>query len=125
MPTAEEVLDDTQETLQDELFRVLVADDDGTVVGSAVACPVELSGAHSGLARLDGATFFAFPAVHPEARGRGWGRSLGEAVLDVAHRSNAPGVVGDWRSTDLLSSHARTRLGYRETFWRMHRVVGF
>ena len=76
LPTPDEVLTDLAETLADERFTVLVAEDGGEVVGSAVACPVELSGAHSGLARLDGATFFAFSV-------------------------------------------------YRETFWRVHRVVGF
>ena len=125
VPTREELLADMTETLADERFTVLVAEDRGEVVGSAVACPVELSGAHSGLARLEGATFFAFSAVRPAARGVGWGRALGEAVLDLAHRSGAPGVISDWRSTNLLSSLAWTRLGFRETFWRMHRVVGF
>ena len=125
VPSPEELLADMAETLEDERFTVFVAEDGGEVVGSAVACPVELSGAHSGLARLDGATFFAFSAVRPSARGNGWGRALGEAVLDLAHGTGAPGVISDWRSTNLLSSRAWTQLGYRETFWRMHRVVGF
>ena len=125
VPDVEEVRADMQETLEDERFAVLVAESGGEVLGSAVACPVELSGAHSGLARLDGATFFAFAAVRPGSRGGGWGRALGEALLDLAHRSGAPAVISDWRSTNLLSSRAWTQLGYRETFWRMHRVVGF
>ena len=58
------------------------------------------------------------------ARGLGAGRALGEAVLGWSHEAGHAACVTDWRATNLLSSRAWPRLGFRDTFWRLHRLVG-
>ena len=60
----------------------------------------------------------------PEARGLGAGRALGEAVSAWAADEGYPSIVTDWRETNLLSSRAWRGLGYRDTFTRVHRLVG-
>jgi GNAT superfamily N-acetyltransferase len=106
-------------------FAGFVVERDGEVVGSAVGCALEMSGAHTGLARPGDAAFLGFAAVFPHARGSGAGRALGEAVLDWAARSGFDSVVTDWRETNLLSSRAWRALGFRETFVRLHRLIGY
>jgi hypothetical protein len=34
-------------------------------------------------------------------------------------------VVTDWRVTNLLSSRTWPRLGFKESFLRLHRLVGY
>ena len=75
--------------------------------------------------RPDHAGFLGFAAVLPEARGAGVGRALGTTVLDWAAAEGYPVVVTDWRATNLLSSRTWTRLGYRPTFLRLHRRLGY
>jgi GNAT superfamily N-acetyltransferase len=93
-------------------------------VGSAVGCALEVSSSHTGPARPDGAAFLGFAAVQPDARGLGVGRALGEAVSAWALGEGYPSIVTDWRETNLLSSRAWRGLGYRDTFTRLHRLVG-
>jgi ribosomal protein S18 acetylase RimI-like enzyme len=62
--------------------------------------------------------------VLPEARGLGVGRALGEAVSELALRKGYPSIVTDWRETNLQSSRAWRGLGYRDTFTRVHRLIG-
>ncbi len=33
-------------------------------------------------------------------------------------------IATDWRETNLLSSRAWRALGYQDSFWRLHRLVG-
>jgi len=93
------------------------------VVGSALGCPVERSGAHSGLARPAGAALLAFAAVDPEARGAGIGRALAQAVLGWACSHGYAVIATDWRMTNLLSSRAWPAAGYRPTFFRLFRAI--
>ena len=51
------------------------------------------------------------------------GRALGEAVLIWARDAGHPTVVTDWRETNLLSSRAWPRLGFRPTFRRLFRAI--
>ena len=104
---------------------VCVAERDGTVVGSAVGCPVTRSGAHAGLARPDGAALLAFAAVQPAARGMGVGRVLAESAVAWAAECGFVCVATDWRTTNLLSSRVWPALGFEETFLRLHRLVGY
>jgi hypothetical protein len=53
------------------------------------------------------------------------GRALGEATLDWMHRTGFTCAVTDWRATNLLSSRAWPALGYRPTFLRLLRRVGY
>lgn len=125
LPTLEEAVADWEESFDDEGFVHLVAEHAGRVVGAAVGCPLERSSAHSGLARPDRAGFLAFAAVFPADRGLGAGRALGEAVLDWCREEQFRCVVTDWRVTNLLSSRTWPRLGFRPTFVRLHRRLGY
>ncbi len=124
-PTLAEATAEWEESVDDPDFATFVAEREGLVVGSAVGCAVEKSRMHAGLARPDAAALFAFAAVLPSARRQGIGRALGEVVLAWAAQAGYPTVVTDWRATNLTSSRAWPRLGFRETFLRLHRVVGY
>jgi GNAT superfamily N-acetyltransferase len=102
-----------------------VAEVDGRVVGSGIGCALEKSSSHVGPARPDNAGFLGFAAVLPEARGTGAGRALGETVGWWAAQAGFDSVVTDWRVTNLLSSRTWPRLGYRTTFLRLHRSIGY
>lgn len=122
--TLEEALADWEESIDDRDYVTFVAERNGKVIGSSVGCSIEKSSAHSGLARPDNAGFLGYAAVFPEARGLGAGRALGEAVLNWAAGVGYTSVVTDWRVTNLLSSRAWPRLGFVQTFHRLHRMIG-
>ncbi len=122
--TLEEAVAEWEDGIDDAEFTNFVAELDGQVVGSAVACSVEKSSMHGGVARPDDAGFLGFAAVLPEARGHGLGRALGEAVISWSAQQGYATVVTDWRMTNLLSSRTWPRLGFRPTFLRLHRIVG-
>ncbi|TDO35727.1 acetyltransferase (GNAT) family protein [Kribbella sp. VKM Ac-2527] len=125
LPTYEEALRDWEESIDDPEYATFVAEYNGRVIGSAVGCSLEKSSAHSGLARPDNAGFLGFAAVFPEARGLGAGRALGEAVLQWCAEAAYNSVVTDWRVTNLLSSRTWPRLGFEQTFHRLHRLIGY
>lgn len=124
-PTLEEAEREWDDDFDDEDFTVLVAESGGLVVGSAIACAIEKSSLHTGPARPADAGFLGFAAVVPEARGLGAGRALGEAVISWSADAGYSAVVTDWRETNLLSSRTWPRLGFGNTFVRLHRVVGY
>jgi GNAT superfamily N-acetyltransferase len=62
-------------------------------------------------------------AVLPEARGRGAGRALGEAILAWSRDAGYPSVATDWRSTNLEADRAWRNLGFRPSFRRLHRAI--
>jgi GNAT superfamily N-acetyltransferase len=124
LPTLEEAVADWEESIDDQDYASFVAEYNGQVIGSAVGCSLEKSSSHNGLARPDNAGFLGFAAVLPSARGRGAGRALGEAVLQWAATTGYTSVVTDWRVTNLLSSRTWPRLGFRQTFHRLHRMIG-
>jgi len=123
--TVEESLAEWAEDIDDTEYATFVAERDGKVIGSAVACALEKSSAHTSLARPDNAGFLGFAAVFPHARGAGAGRALGEAVIGWAAESGFDSVVTDWRVTNLLSSRTWPALGFTETFLRLHRLIGY
>ncbi len=123
MTSVEDAVNDWEEGFDDPRFTTFVAEHDGLVVGSAVACSIVESSEHHGIVRPDRAGFLGFAAVVPEARGLGAGRALGEAVLGWARDAGYQTVVTDWRETNLLSSRAWPRLGFRPTFHRMFRAI--
>ncbi len=120
----EERVADWEEDFDNPKFWNVVVERDGALVGLAVGCDLEVSLSHTGPSRPERAAFLGFAAVHPEARGLGVGRALGEAVAQLALEKGYPSIVTDWRETNLLSSRAWRGLGYRDTFIRMHRLVG-
>ncbi len=125
LPTLEEALTDWEESFDDPDYATFVAEYNGQVIGSSIGCSLEKSSSHSGLARPDNAGFLGFAAVLPSARGLGAGRALGEAVLQWSAETGYTSVVTDWRMTNLLSSRAWPRLGFRQTFHRLHRLIGY
>ena len=100
-----------------------VAELDGRIVGAAFGCPADRSSAHSGPARPHGAALLAFVVVAPEARGAGIGQALSQAILGWSRSKACDVIVTDWRMTNLLSSRAWPRAGYRPTFFRLFRTV--
>jgi GNAT superfamily N-acetyltransferase len=122
--TYEEAVADAKEWIDDPDYAIFVVERDGRVVGSSGACALTKSSSHAGLARPDEAGFLGFAAVLPEARGTGAGRAVGDAVLDWSLQAGYRSVVTDWRATNLPSSRAWPRLGFRPTFFRLHRLVG-
>ena len=121
----EEAQQEWEEDFDDPEFTTFVAEHDGRVVGSAVACDLAKSGSNEGLMRPEKSAFLGFAAVLPPARGLGAGRALGEAVLHWAHEAGYPVVATDWRVTNLLSSRTWTALGFVPTFQRLHRTIGY
>ncbi|MGH3255472.1 MAG: GNAT family N-acetyltransferase [Streptosporangiaceae bacterium] len=73
----------------------------------------------------DASGFLAFAAVVPHARGLGAGRALGEAVIAWTAQAGYHCVATDWRVTNLLSSRTWPRLGFAESFLRLHRLIGY
>lgn len=123
--TLEEARADWEESFDDKDFAYFVAEHQGRVIGSSVGCPLEKSSTHLGLARPVDAGFLGFAAVLPQARGHGAGRALGEAVLQWSADEGFDCVVTDWRVTNLLSSRTWPKLGFEQTFHRLHRLIGY
>jgi len=106
LPTVEDARAEYEADFDDPRFATFVVEREGEVIGSAIACAIELSSDHKSLALPPGAGFLGFASVMPEARGLGAGRVLGEAVLEWARETEREWVVTDWRMTNLLSSRA-------------------
>ncbi len=123
IPSFEEMRAELEADFDDPRFTTFVVECDDRVAGVAAGCSVEVSSLHTGLTRAPGAGFLGFASVLPEYRGRGAGRVLGEAVLAWSRDAGHPCVVTDWRMTNLLSSRAWPRLGFRPTFYRLHRAI--
>ena len=123
LPTLEETRAEWDEDFDDPKYTTFVAEREGEILGAAIGCAIELSSSHRSLALPRGAGFLGFAAVLPEHRGLGVGRVLGEAVLAWAGEAGYPAVVTDWRMTNLLSSRTWPRLGFRPTFYRLHRAI--
>ncbi len=122
-PDLDEAVAEIEADFDDPAFTTYVAERDGAVIGSAIACDVGKSSEHRGIVEPPGAGFLGFAAVLPDARGRGAGRALGEAVLLWARDDGRATVLTDWRETNLLSSRAWPNLGFRPIFRRLHRAV--
>jgi ribosomal protein S18 acetylase RimI-like enzyme len=125
VPSFEVCVADQEADFGDPDFLTFVAERRGQAVGYAIGCSLEMSSAHLGPARPDRAGFLGFAAVLPEARGLGVGRALGETVLAWSAEAGFDCVVTDWRATNLLSSRTWPRLGFRESFLRLHRLIGY
>ncbi len=125
VPSYQECLAGWEEDFDDPAYTTFVAEFEGDVIGSSIGCSLEQSSSHPPLTRPDHAGFLAFAAVVPHARGLGAGRALGEAVIAWTAQAGYHCVVTDWRVTNLLSSRTWPRLGFAESFLRLHRLVGY
>ncbi len=122
--TPEEVRADVLDDFTRDDGVNLVYELEGRIVGNFFVCPVELSSAHSGLARPPGAAFLGFAVTQPEVRGSGAGVALTDASFAWARTRGYETMVTDWRETNLLSSRFWPRRGFRTTFLRLHRWIG-
>ncbi|MBD0348125.1 MAG: GNAT family N-acetyltransferase [Thermoleophilia bacterium] len=111
------------EDLANPKIGTFVADADGRTVGLFQVCSVELSDDHAGLARPDNATYLAYAATLPEARGAGVGIALTSVVFAWAGERGYVTMVTDWRVTNLLSSRFWPRRGFRTAFLRLYRSI--
>ena len=121
--TEEEIREDIESDFGNEELANLVAEIDGRVVGNFVVVPIEMSGAHVGLARPPGLAHLGFAAVLPEARGSGAGLALTAASFAWARERGYEAMVTDWRLTNLLSSRFWPKRGFRSTFLRLYRAI--
>jgi GNAT superfamily N-acetyltransferase len=119
----EEVIAELEDDLAGSRFIYFVAEHEGRVIGSAIGCALAESSGATGLNRPPDAGDLAYVAVLPEARGRGAGRALGEAILAWSRDAGYPSVATDWRSTNLEADRAWRNLGFRPSFRRLHRAI--
>src|SRR5438132_4074357 len=122
--TADEVRADVLDDFSTEGVANLVYETEGRIVGDFFVCPLELSSAHSGLARPPGASFLGFAITHAEARGSGVGVALTDASFAWARERGYETMVTDWRETNLLASRFWPKRGFRTSFLRVHRWIG-
>jgi len=122
--TREDVRADVLDDFSLEGVANLVYEAEGRIVGDFFVCPLELSSAHSGLARPPGASFLGFAITHPEARGTGAGVALTDASFAWARERGYETMVTDWRETNLLASRFWPKRGFRTSFLRVHRWIG-
>lgn len=121
--TDEEIEAELRSDLVDSTYQFYVAEHEGRVIGTSVACSLEVSSGSVGLSRPDRAAFLAYAAVLPDARGLGAGRALGDAVLAWSRDNGYRSVATDWRSTNVEADRAWRGMGFRPTFRRLHRLI--
>lgn len=119
----DEVVAELEGDLGNPDYTYLVAEHEGRVVGSAIACALTMSPGATGLNRPPNAGYLGYAAVLPDARGLGVGRALGESVLVWSRDLGFSCVATDWRSTNLEADLAWRSMGFRPTFRRLHRVI--
>jgi GNAT superfamily N-acetyltransferase len=122
--TPEQVRADVLDDFATDGVANLVYEVDGRIVGDFFVCPLELSSAHTGLARPPGAAFLGFAVTDPAVRGSGAGLALTDASFAWAQARGYATMVTDWRETNLLSSRFWPRRGFRKSFLRVHRWIG-
>jgi GNAT superfamily N-acetyltransferase len=122
--TAEDVRADVLDDFASEGVANLVYERDARIVADFFVCPLEMSSAHSGLARPSGAAFIGFAVTEPAVRGSGAGVALTDASFAWARERGYEVMVTDWRETNLSASRFWPRRGFRTSFLRLHRWIG-
>jgi GNAT superfamily N-acetyltransferase len=122
--TADQVRADVLDDFGTEGVANLVFEADGRIVGDFFVCSVELSSAHSGLARPPRAAFIGFAITDPAVRGSGVGLALTDASFAWAREQGYDVMVTDWRATNLLASRFWPKRGFDTSFLRLHRWIG-
>jgi ribosomal protein S18 acetylase RimI-like enzyme len=121
--TPEEIREELLEDLANPEIGDLVAERDGSIVGSFQIVPAALSSVHAGLARPERAALLSWAATPPQLRGTGAGLALTDAGFAWAREHGYETMVTDWRVTNLLSSRFWPRRGFRESFLRLYRRI--
>ena len=113
LPTLEDEIVEWEDGFDDPAYATFVAEGGGGY-RRGIGCSIEVSSEHRGIVRPTNARFLGFAAVLPEARGPGpVARSARPGWSGTRHRIST--VVTDWRETNLLSSRAWPRLGFRRS----------
>ena len=123
VPRLEAMRAELEDGFDDPRFATFVAEHEARVVGSAIACSLELSSTNTGLIRPERAGFLGHAAVLPEARGLGAGRALGASAIAWARDAGYPWVAADWRTANLEASRTWPGLGFEATFVRLYRSI--
>jgi ribosomal protein S18 acetylase RimI-like enzyme len=118
VPPVEEFLADWKAMLSRRDSAYFVAELDGRIVGHLLLEPEAPD-----LARPPGSVYLAVAATLAEARGRGAGVALTEHALEWAREAGYSAVHTDWRVANLESSRFWPRRGFRDTFYRLARLV--
>jgi ribosomal protein S18 acetylase RimI-like enzyme len=123
LPTPDVIREEWHKTLADDEERVLI----GFLEGRPVACwsvsDASLSRHYDGLMLPERASYLAFAATVPEARGSGIGVALTAAVMARERDEGYECMVTDWRVTNLLASRFWPRRGFRPMFLRLYRSI--
>jgi GNAT superfamily N-acetyltransferase len=122
--TDEEIEAELRADLVDPTYQFYVAEHQGRLIGTSIACSLEKSSGAAGLNRPNEAGFLAYAAVFPGGRGLGAGRALGDATLAWARDNGYRSIATDWRSTNIEADRAWRGMGFRPTFRRLHRLIG-
>ena len=123
LPTAEMAREEWAKTLAGDDERILIGLRDGRPLACWSTCAAELSIWYHGLTLPERASYLAFAATLPEARGSGIGVALTDAVLARARDEGYEAMVTDWRVTNLLASRFWPRRGFRPMFLRLYRSI--
>jgi ribosomal protein S18 acetylase RimI-like enzyme len=121
--TDEEIEAELRSDLVDPTYQFYVAEHEGRVIGTSIACSLEKSSGATGPNRPNDAGYLAYAAVLPEGRGLGAGRALGDATLVWSRDNGYRSVATDWRSTNIEADRAWRGMGFRPTFRRLHRSI--
>ena len=119
----EELRPEILEDLANPEVGDIVVERDGAIVGVFQVVSAQLSSAHSGLARPEGAALIGWAATDPEVRGSGAGVVLTEGAFAWARERGHDVIVADWRVTNLLASRFWPARGFRTTFLRLYRHI--
>jgi ribosomal protein S18 acetylase RimI-like enzyme len=123
MPSRELARDEWGKTLAGDEERILIGCLDGRPVACWSTCDARLSVHYHGLTLPERASYLAFAATLPDARGSGIGLALTDAVLARARDEGYRCMLTDWRVTNLLASRFWPRRGFRPTFLRLYRSI--
>jgi ribosomal protein S18 acetylase RimI-like enzyme len=124
LPSRELIVDEWRKTLAGDEERVVIALLEGRPVACWSTCDARLSMHYrDGLTLPEKASYLAFAATVPDARGSGVGLALTAAVLAAARDEGYESMVTDWRVTNLLASRFWPRRGFRSMFFRLYRSI--
>jgi len=119
----DEIRAELENDIADPAYNYFVAEQEGAVIGAAIACALAVSSGNAGLIRPAKAGFLGYAAVLPSGRGLGAGKALGETVIAWARDEGFTSVATDWRSANIEADRTWRSLGFRPTFRRLHRAI--
>jgi ribosomal protein S18 acetylase RimI-like enzyme len=123
LPTADLIREEWRKTLAGDEERILIGWLDGRPVACWSVCDAAISRHYRGLMLPERASYLAFAATVPEARGSGIGVALTAACLAAEHERGYAAMATDWRVTNLLASRFWPRRGFRPMFFRLYRSI--